>query len=123
MACTEKNSLKATYYIETEKDLHSVAATLAELETTGKWSGAGEPAELFLRCRGEVLDVSETEKGKGNVTLLFPMENFNMEESAFSSLWLYMIGGATHALVDYTKSRLVDFELPEEYNRYFTFVG
>jgi len=47
------------------------------------------------------------------------MKNFNMEDSAFSSLWLYMIGGATHALKSYNKSRLIDFWFPEEYNRYF----
>ena len=111
-----KDSLQATYYIETDKNLAEVAAGLVELETTGKWSGKTAPTELYKRCKGEVLSV----KGKGTVTLLYPMVNFNMEESAFSSLWLYMIGGATHALIDYTKSRLIDFELPEEYNKYFT---
>ena len=115
-----KDSLQATYYIETDKNLAEVAAGLVELETTGKWSGKTAPTELYKRCRGEVLSVNEFEKGKGTVTLLYPMVNFNMEESAFSSLWLYMIGGATHALIDYTKSRLIDFELPEEYNKYFT---
>ena len=43
-----------------------------------------------------------------------------MEDSAFSSLFIFMIGGATHAMIDYEKSRLVDFSFPEEYNRFFT---
>ena len=115
----EKDNLKAKYYIETKKDLKEVAEFLVEFETTGKWSANGEPTELYKLCRGEVSQVDELEKGKGYVTLNYPMINFDMEKSAFSSLWLYMIGGATHALVDYEKSRLVDFELPEEYNKYF----
>ncbi|MHB1485654.1 MAG: RuBisCO large subunit C-terminal-like domain-containing protein [Saccharofermentanales bacterium] len=114
-----KDSLKAKYYLETDGDLKLVAETLVELETTSKWSGDGAPTDLFKKCKGEVLEVEEIEKGKGFVTLLYPMINMNMELSAFSSLWLYLIGGATHALVYYQKSRLVDFELPEEYLKYF----
>ena len=114
-----KTSLKAKYYIETKKDLREVAEFLVELETTGKWSGPGAPTSLYESCRGEVASVEEIDTGKGFVTLNYPMINFNMEDSAFSSMWLYMIGGATHALVDYEKSRLVDFEFPEEYDRYF----
>lgn len=115
----QKACLKARYYIETKRNLQEVAKNLVELETTGKWSGAGSPTELFLSCRGEVDEVQEVEKGKGYVTLSYPMINLNMEDSAFSSLWLYMVGGATHALIEYEKSRLEDFELPEEYYRYF----
>ena len=114
-----KDSLKAKYYLETDDDLEKVAQTLVELETTGKWSGETSPGDLFLKCKGEVYQVEEIEKGKGFVTLLYPMVNMNMEESAFSSLWLYLIGGATHALIYYQKSRLVDFDLPEEYLKYF----
>ena len=115
-----KDSVKAVYYIETKKDLKQVAEFLVELETTGKWSDKNSrPTELFQNCKGEVLEVNEIEKGKGFVSLLYPSINFNMEDSAFSSIWLYMIGGATHALVDYEKSRLVDFELPEDAYKYF----
>lgn len=66
-----------------------------------------------------MLEVKELEKGKGYITLLFPLINFNLEESAFSCIWLSMIGGATHALIDYEKSRLVDFDLPPYAYRYF----
>lgn len=114
-----RDCLKAKYYIETKKNLREVAEFLVELETTGKWSGSKEPTELYKLCKGEVSEVNELEKGKGFVSLNYPMINFNMEDSAFSSLWLYMIGGATHALIDYEKSRLVDFELPEKYNKHF----
>ena len=115
-----KDSLKAVYYIETNNNLQEVAEFLVELETTGKWSGKSKnPSDLFNACKGEVLKVKELERGKGYITLLYPLKNFNMEESAFSCVWLSMIGGATHALIDYKKSRLVDFELPEYAYKYF----
>ena len=112
-------NLISKYYIETKRDLNEVAQSLALIEATGKWSGDGAPTALFERCMGSVDRVEEIAPGKGFVSLSLPIENLNMEDSAFSSLWLYMIGGATHALVDYDKSRLVDFELPPECNRYF----
>jgi ribulose-bisphosphate carboxylase large chain len=113
--------LYAKYYIETDGDLTSVGNGLAEIETTGKWGSLDyPPTELFESCKGEVYEVNEIEKGKGYITLALPMKNFDMENSAFSSLWLYMIGGATHALISYNKSRLVDFWFPEDYNKYFT---
>jgi ribulose 1,5-bisphosphate carboxylase large subunit-like protein len=37
----------------------------------------------------------------------------DIEESAFSCLWLSMIGGPTFALASYEKSRLVDFSIPK----------
>jgi ribulose 1,5-bisphosphate carboxylase large subunit-like protein len=120
VSMTNKNdNLIAKYYLETNKDLYQVAETLVEMETTGKWSFDKKPTDLYNECKGSVLRVEEIEPGKGYVSLQYPMINFNMEESAFSSFWLYMIGGATHALIDYNKSRLVDFEFPEEYNKYF----
>ena len=111
--------LQSKYYIETEKSLLEVASTLVEIETTGKFSGEGAPSALFESCKGVVGEIEELAPGKGYVTLRCPMKNFNMEDSAFSSLFVYMIGGATHALVDYERSRLVDFSFPEEYNKYF----
>ncbi len=115
-----KDCLKAIYYIETNKNLIEVAKSLVELETTGRWSERGrKPTKLFKKCKGEVLDVKEFGKGKGYVILLYPLINFNMEESAFSSIWLSMIGGATHALMEYEKSRLIDFELPYFAYKYF----
>jgi ribulose 1,5-bisphosphate carboxylase large subunit-like protein len=113
------DSITATYYIETDKDLASVAKRLADLETTGGYPEGKCVSDLFRRCTGEVSKVEEKEKGKGFIHLLYPLCNLNMREAAFSSLWLYLIGGATHALVDYHKSRLVDFHLPEEALRYF----
>ena len=113
------DKLTAKYYIETKKDLREVAQSLATIEATGKWSGPGAQTELFGRCTGGVDEITELRPGAGYVTLSLPMENFNMEESAFSSLWVYMVGGATHAMIDYEKSRLVDFDLPPSYNKYF----
>jgi len=107
------DALLATYYIESTEGLASVAEHVAELESTGKWQGAGEPTALFQECRGEVAEVNEQEPGKGYATIRFPLKNFNLEEGAFASLWLTMIGGGTHALTAYQKSRLVDFRLPD----------
>jgi ribulose 1,5-bisphosphate carboxylase large subunit-like protein len=108
----------ATYYIETQQDLRKVAETIAEIETTAPW-GPGEPTELFLRCRGEVGEVREVAPGKGEIDILFPLINLNLEEAAFPSLWLTMIGGGTHALIAYEKSRLLDFKLPLAVLRHF----
>jgi ribulose 1,5-bisphosphate carboxylase large subunit-like protein len=109
----------ATYYLETDGDLAAVARDVITLETTGGWDGPGEPPELFAACTGEVVAVNETRPGCGTVSLAFPLINFNLEESAFPSLWLAMVGGGTHALLAYHKSRLVDFVLPEAALQYF----
>ncbi|MCL2815521.1 MAG: RuBisCO large subunit C-terminal-like domain-containing protein [Oscillospiraceae bacterium] len=111
--------LCAKYYIETSGELADVGAELAEIETTGKWSLDKKQTELFTSCKGYVHEIEEIEKGRGYITLAIPMQNLDMENSAFSSLWLYMVGGATHALISYNKSRLVDFWFPDEYNKYF----
>ena len=107
------DAVLATYYIETEGDLRRVAEHMVELETTGAWQGAGEPTALFKECRGEVYEVNEVEPGKGTVSVLFPLVNMNLEEAAYPSLWLTMVGGGTHALTTYEKSRLLDFQVPE----------
>jgi ribulose-bisphosphate carboxylase large chain len=57
--------------------------------------------------------------GKGEIDILFPLKNLNLEEAAFPGLWLTMIGGGTHALVAYEKSRLLDFKLPDHALSYF----
>jgi len=107
-----EDSILAHYYIETKQSLAQVARTIAELETTGKWLGKGQPGELFLESKGEVYKVQETAPGKGIISVLFPLSNLDLEHAAFASVWLLLIGGATFALVDYEKSRLLDFSLP-----------
>ena len=107
-----EDSVAATYYIETRGDLAEVARDLAVLETTGKWSGQAGPTERYEESRGEVLDVKATAPGKGFITLLYPISNMDIENSAFPCLWLSMIGGAIFALAAYDKSRLCDFSVP-----------
>ncbi len=114
-----ENSLIATYYLETDHSLTQVAEELVILETTGGWDGSGEPTELFAECTGEVVEVQEQAPGCGLVQVAYPLVNFNLEQAAFSCIWLAMIGGATHALTSYHKSRLVDFELPTSALQYF----
>lgn len=102
----------ATYYIESQQSLHEVAATIASMESTGEWLGVGQPTALFEQCRAEVGAVREVAPGKGEIDILLPVINLNLQEAAFPSLWLTMIGGGTHALLAYEKSRLLDFSLP-----------
>jgi ribulose 1,5-bisphosphate carboxylase large subunit-like protein len=66
-----------------------------------------------------VLEILEETPGRAVVRLGFPLRNLNLEEAAFSSVWLYLIGGATHALLDYDASRLLSFELPPEATAHF----
>lgn len=114
MAYDPKKYFVATYYIEAKQDLRQVAETIAEIESTGKWLGTGEPTRLYLECRAEVGEVREATPGKGEVDILFPVINLNLDEAAFPGLWLTMIGGGTHALLAYEKSRLTDFMLPDQ---------
>jgi ribulose 1,5-bisphosphate carboxylase large subunit-like protein len=109
----------ATYYIESRQSLRSVGDTIASIESTGKWLGTGEPTELYLQCRAEVGEVREIAPGKGEIDILFPLINLNLEQAAFPGLWLTMIGGGTHALLAYEKSRLIDFKLPDHVLDYF----
>ena len=112
-------NLIATYYLETDGDLQQVAAAMIEMETSGGWDGPGQPSELFARCTGHIVEINEQGPGTGTVRVAFPVANFNLEESAFSCLWLAMVGGATHALTTYRKSRLVDFDVPASVLRHF----
>ena len=89
----------ATYYIESQQPLRQVAETIADIESTGQWLGTGQPTELFKRCRAVVGEVREESPGKGEIDILFPLINLNLEEAAFPGVWLTMIGGGTHALV------------------------
>lgn len=110
----------ATFYIETDQDLNALAERIASLETTGSWHKADEkPSNLFLRCMGRVGEVREIKPGVGEIDILFPLINLNLHEGAFADLWLTMVGGGTHALTAYKKSRLMDFELPEEALAFF----
>jgi len=109
-----EDSVVATYYLETQGDLAQVAQDLVILETTAPWVAQTEPTARFTESMGEVLEVRETGTGRGYITLLYPIANMDIQQSAFSCLWLSMIGGPTFALGSYDKSRLVDFQIPAE---------
>jgi ribulose 1,5-bisphosphate carboxylase large subunit-like protein len=115
-----KDEFLATFYIETDQDLSAMAEKIASLETTGSWHKADEkPSDLFLQCMGKVGEVRETSPGVGEIDILFPLINLNLLEGAFADLWLTMVGGGTHALKAYKKSRLIDFRLPEKALTFF----
>jgi ribulose-bisphosphate carboxylase large chain len=120
MSChSPDDSVLATYYIESQQPLADVAKTVAEIETTSTWNSPEPMSALFRECQGEVAEVQETSPGVGTISILFPLRNLDLEHAAFSSLWLLMIGGGTFALLDYSKSRLVDFALPAWAYRFF----
>jgi ribulose 1,5-bisphosphate carboxylase large subunit-like protein len=108
-----EDSVVATYYIETKGDLTKVAQELVVLETTAPWVAATEPTDLYRQSVGEVLEVNQIAPGRGYISLLYPISNMDIEESAFPCLWLSMIGGPTFALASYEKSRLTDFSIPQ----------
>jgi ribulose 1,5-bisphosphate carboxylase large subunit-like protein len=114
MPLSPDDAVIATYYIETNQSLDAVARAIAETETTGRWSGPGAGTTLFHECQGEVYAVREQGPGRGEIDLLFPLVNMNIKEAAFPSLWLTLVGGGTHALLAYEKSRVVDFRLPSQ---------
>lgn len=113
MNTPSQDSLIGKYYLETDGNLADVARSMIVMETTGGWDGPGEEPDLFRQATGALLEVQEDAPGRGTVTVAFPLVNFNLEDSAFASMWLSMIGGGTHALLSYRKSRLLDFDLPE----------
>ena len=96
-----------------------MADLIASTETTGGWSGPGDPTPLFTECQGRVAAIREAEPGKGEIDILFPLINLNLEQGAFPGLWLTMVGGGTHALLAYKKSRLLDFKLPPQVLQHF----
>ena len=109
---SREDSVAATYYIETAGDLAKVADDLVVLETTARWTAEGRPTGLYDESVGQVLDVKTVGPGRGYISLLYPVSNMDIAESAFPCLWLSMIGGPTFALAAYEKSRLVDFSVP-----------
>jgi ribulose-bisphosphate carboxylase large chain len=109
---SSQDSVVATYYLETKGDLARVAEELVVLETTAKRVAPGEPTARYRQCTGEVLEVRSEGPGRGTISLLYPIENMDIETSAFPDLWLSMIGGPTFALASYEKSRLIDFRIP-----------
>jgi len=113
------NYLLARYYVETTGNIERVADRLATMETTGGWIFKTDPTERYASCKGKVHLIEEREKGKGFVLLLFPLSNLNLKEAAFTDLWLSMIGGAAFDMIDYSKSRLIDFALPSHALKYF----
>ena len=102
------------YLSSTKHSLGELGRMLADIETTG---GAGDKASPMLRrCTGRVLDVHEERPGVGVVQLGLPLENLNWDNasSAFASMYLYMIGGASMAWMEYEQSKLLDFSLPDK---------
>lgn len=102
------------YLASTKHSLAKLGRMLADIETTG--GASDKDSALLRRCTGRVLDVKEERPGVGVVQLGLPLENLNWENasSAFASMYLYMIGGASMAWLEYEQSKLLDFSLPDK---------
>jgi ribulose 1,5-bisphosphate carboxylase large subunit-like protein len=104
----------AQYYLETTADMRAAADKIASEETTGDWVGAGEPTELFRRCRGEVHRLDDTGSGRALATIAYPLINMPIDSCFIPSWWLFMTGGPLFERQFVDSVRLVDFALPEE---------
>lgn len=113
MKIKETGCLVAQFYIETEGSLREVAEELVRHETIGKWDRPGNPTDLFRKSAGFMLDMEEDSPGKGRVAFAYPLHNMDLENSAFSHIWVSMVTGMS-AMPHLSKYRLLDFTLPEE---------
>ena len=118
MKTREPGCLVTQLYIETDGSLPEVAEETVRHETQGKWEGPGTPTELFNKSRGYLLDYEETETGKGTVSFAYPLHNMDLDNSAFSHIWVSMVTGMS-AMPNLKKYRLMDFTLPEESYSHF----
>ena len=118
MKTTEPGCLVAQFYIETDGDLVETAKETVRHETCGKWDGPGAPTELFARSAGYLLDYEQTGPGAGTVAFAYPLFNLDMENSAFSHIWVSMVSGMS-AMPNLRKYRLMDFALPDEAYSFF----
>lgn len=118
MKTTESGCLVAQFYIETDGDLVETAKETVRHETCGKWDGPGQPTELFVSSAGYLLDYEETGPGKGVVSFAYPLFNLDMENSAFSHIWVSMVTGMS-AMPNLKQYRLMDFTLPDDAYSYF----
>jgi len=72
----------------------------------------GAPTELFKRSGGFLLDYELTAPRKGMVAFAYPLHNMDLENSAFTSIWVSMVTGMS-AMPNLKRYRLMDFTLPE----------
>jgi ribulose-bisphosphate carboxylase large chain len=118
MKTSEPGCLVAQFYMETEGELTSTAAETVRHETAGKWDRPGNPTPLFEKSRGWMLDCDESAPGKGTVSFAYPLHNMDLENSAFSHIWVSMVTGMS-AMPNLKKYRLLDFNLPGEAYEFF----
>lgn len=116
---TEENSILATYYVETEHPLDEVAEHFAYHETTGYWQAQTPPTELFKSCVGSVYEVREVKPGAAEITIFLPLKNLNLDEAPYESINMALISGYAPAWLPLTKSRLVDFQIPDHALSYY----
>lgn len=114
-----ENSVLATYYVQTEQPLELVAEHFAYHETTGYWQAQSEPTELFSQCVGSVHEVRDLGGGEAEISIYLPLKNLNLEEAPYESVNMALTSGYAPAWLPLTKSRLVDFQLPESVLPYY----
>ncbi len=116
---SDDDAVVATYYMETDGDIHKVAVNMAWEETIGGQMELEDMSDLLKCCTGEVLSVEEIDKGKGIVKILLPIKNMDYENAPYSHIWMFIAGGPVFELTSYKKIRLLDFKPPAKVLKYF----
>jgi ribulose 1,5-bisphosphate carboxylase large subunit-like protein len=116
---SEDSAVVATYYMETDDDIHKVARNMAWEETIGGQMDIEDMSDLLKSCTGQVLSVEEIDKGKGIVKILLPIKNMDYENAPYSHIWMFIAGGPVFELNSYKKIRLLDFKPPATVLKYF----
>jgi len=118
MKTRQDGCLVAQFNLETEGDLVETAKETVRHETAGKWDRPGVPSDLFQRSAGYLLDHEQAGPNQGIVTFAYPLHNLDLEQSAFTGIWVSMVTGMS-AMPNLKKYRLLDFTLPDEAYAYF----
>src|SRR4030042_1548304 len=113
MKTREEGCLVAQFYLETEGELIETAKETVRHETAGKWDRPGIPSDLFKRSAGYLLDHEQTGPNQGIVAFAYPLHNLDLEQSAFTGIWVSLVTGMS-AMPNLRGYRLLGFTVPGE---------
>lgn len=115
--------LLARYYLETTtSDLYSCARALAIGQSIGNPNVRNdyETDEVFTRNLAKILDkdFNLRSKKRGEVTIAFPLANFNVPEEGITQMLVAMMGGQMDIDI-IGKCALEDIQFPKKYLAHF----
>jgi|TARA_B100001964_G_scaffold245666_1_gene334531 ribulose 1,5-bisphosphate carboxylase large subunit-like protein len=116
---TKKDFITAKYYLETERDLHEAADSLAGEQSTGTWLRVDrETKALMKNHRAKVGKIKESYRGgmnKGVINISFPHINFG----PVIPMLLTSVAGNLFEMGDFKNVKLLDLEFPKNYIKKF----